>query len=170
MKIRPILAFLSLSLCLACGNNEPQQALSASKPSGNEPAKTSIQGTKATAEPSRNEPAKAPTQDTKPTTTTSLDYRDLTYRKKPVVLTKHAKCRMECRHIDASEIQDMLNNGKINPRKSGQSKDESTCPTVALEGKTHDNQTVRIIVAECSDKAKIVTVIDLKNDFKCDCK
>ncbi len=95
---------------------------------------------------------------------------DLRYHQKPVVLTKHARCRMGCRHIDAAEIQEMLNNGTINARKSGQSKDESTCPTKAIEGKTHDNQTVRIVVAECDTKAKIVTVIDLKNDFKCTCE
>jgi hypothetical protein len=98
------------------------------------------------------------------------DFGDLRFHNKPVVLTQHAKCRMGCRQIDASEIQEMLDKGTINQRKSGQSKDESTCPTVALEGKTHDAQTVRIVVAECADKAKIVTVIDLKNEFKCDCK
>jgi hypothetical protein len=102
--------------------------------------------------------------------TNSKDFADLRFHNKPVVLTQHAKCRMGCRQIDASEIQEMLDNGTINQRKSGQSKDESTCPTVALEGKTHDAQTVRIVVAECADKAKIVTVIDLKNEFKCDCK
>jgi Domain of unknown function (DUF4258) len=104
------------------------------------------------------------------TTTKVKDFGDLRFHNKPVVLTKHAKCRMGCRQIDASEVQEMLNNGVINQRKSGQSKDESTCPTIALEGKTHDAQTVRIVVAECADKAKIVTVIDLKNDFTCDCK
>ena len=107
----------------------------------------------------------------KPKNTTSVkDFADLRFHNKPVVLTKHAKCRMGCRQIDASEVQEMLDNGVVNQRKSGQSKDESTCPTVALEGKTHDAQTVRIVVAECADKAKIVTVIDLKNDFVCDCK
>ena len=95
---------------------------------------------------------------------------DLRFHQKPVILTKHARCRMDCRHIDASEIQEMLTNGVVNKRKSGQSKDEATCPTQAIEGKTHDNQTVRIVVAECDTKAKIVTVIDLKNDFKCSCE
>lgn len=94
---------------------------------------------------------------------------DLRYHQKPVILTKHARCRMGCRHIDASEIQEMLKNGVVNTRKSGQSKDEATCPTQAIEGKTHDNQTVRIVVAECDTKVKIVTVIDLKNEFKCTC-
>ncbi len=114
----------------------------------------------------------------KPTTTTAenggggktFTESDLRFHKKPVILTKHARCRMGCRHIDASEIQEMLTNGVVNAKKSGQSKDEKTCPTQAIEGKTHDNQTVRIVVAECDTKAKIVTVIDLKNDFKCTCE
>ena len=100
----------------------------------------------------------------------TTSFERLLYHNKPVSLTRHAQCRMDCRHIDATEIQEMLDNGKINTRKSGQSKDESTCPTKALEGLTHDGQTVRIIVAECDTKVKIVTVIDLKNEFKCDCK
>lgn len=100
----------------------------------------------------------------------TTNFTQLKYHNKPVSLTKHAQCRMDCRHIDATEIQEMLDNGKVNTRKSGQSKDERTCPTQALEGVTHDGQTVRIIVADCDTKAKIVTVIDLKNEFKCDCK
>jgi len=32
--------------------------------------------------------------------------------------TKHAKCRMECRHIDESEIKDILANGSINYKKA----------------------------------------------------
>lgn len=117
-----------------------------------------------------NKPTRKPSPNPSENPKNVKDFADLRFHNKPVVLTQHAKCRMGCRQIDASEIQEILDKGTINQRKSGQSKDESTCPTIALEGRTHDAQTVRIIVAECSDKAKIVTVIDLKNEFKCDCK
>jgi hypothetical protein len=39
----------------------------------------------------------------------------------------------------------------------------------AVEGVTHDGQKVRIIVGDCSSQASIVTVIDLENDFECEC-
>jgi rRNA-processing protein FCF1 len=31
--------------------------------------------------------------------------------------SKHAKCRMECRHIDENEVKDMIANGTINYKK-----------------------------------------------------
>jgi Domain of unknown function (DUF4258) len=82
--------------------------------------------------------------------------------------TQHAKCRMECRHITQDEVEDIMQNGSINYKKS-----EATgmpCPTYALEGYTHkDNQHVRIVFAQCDYKTKVVTCIDLDVDFECHC-
>src|SRR5579885_670277 len=44
--------------------------------------------------------------------------------------TKHAKCRMDCRHITQAEVQEILQNGTINYRKSNQN--DRPCPTYAL--------------------------------------
>ncbi len=85
-----------------------------------------------------------------------------------LIFTKHAKCRMGCRHIDREEIDEILANGKINQRKSNLG--DSPCPTFAVEGVTHDNQTVRIVFADCGRETKVITAIDLKNHYKCHCK
>lgn len=85
-----------------------------------------------------------------------------------LVFTKHAKCRMECRHIDESEIQEIIRDGSVNQRKSNPN--DTPCPTYAIEGTSHDNQQLRIVFAKCGEEVKVVTCIDLKNDYTCDCE
>lgn len=85
------------------------------------------------------------------------------------ILTKHAKCRMNCRNIDHKDIKDIFENGKINHRKSEPNK--KPCPITALEGyASRDRQHIRVIAATCPEKTKVVTVIDLKNNYNCYCK
>lgn len=102
----------------------------------------------------------------------SPDPRDgscsMRYRGKPVKTTKHGRCRMDCRKIDACEIQEVLEKGRINARKSQQG-GNGKGPTTALEGFTHDRQEVRIVVAEYEKYYNLVTVIDLRTDFSCAC-
>lgn len=81
--------------------------------------------------------------------------------------TQHAKCRMECRHISQSEVEEIMQDGTINYNKSEAS--GRPCPTYALEGVTHDNQRVRIVFAQCDLKTKVVTCIDLGTDWECHC-
>ena len=81
--------------------------------------------------------------------------------------TEHAKCRMECRKITQSEVEEIMRGGKINYGKSDIK--QKPCPTYALEGITHDNQKVRIIFAQCDFKTKVVTSIDLDTDWQCHC-
>jgi len=82
---------------------------------------------------------------------------------KNIKLTKHAKCRMKCRGIDADEIEEVLVDGKINNQKSDtKGKKKGDCPTYAIEYTTkRDKQNVRVIIAACEKETKIVTVIDL---------
>jgi len=82
--------------------------------------------------------------------------------------TRHAKCRMECRHITQKEVEEIVRNGEINYKKSDVN--DMPCPTYALEGVTDDQQHVRIVFAQCDQKTKVVTCIDLDNEFACDCK
>ena len=82
--------------------------------------------------------------------------------------TRHAKCRMECRHVTQKEVEDIVRNGEINYRKSDVN--DVPCPTYALEGYTDDKQHVRIVFAQCDNKTKVVTCIDLDNEFACDCQ
>jgi len=110
---------------------------------------------------------KKPADETTPKRNKS-DKQEIDFRHQRIYYTKHAKCRMECRNIDESEVKEILQNGEINFSKSDLK--DQPCPKYAVEGKTHDGQEVRIIVGNCKTQASIVTVIDLKNDFECDCE
>lgn len=80
--------------------------------------------------------------------------------------TRHARCRMDCRHIDESEVQEILANGRINEAKIETSRKGTSIP---LEGVTHDQQHVRIVVAPKDSKLVLVTVIDLDTEWACEC-
>lgn len=84
-----------------------------------------------------------------------------------LIYTKHARCRMDCRHIDESEVQEILDNGTLNPNKIEESDKGKSYP---LEGVTHDKQHVRIVFAPKQENIVVVTVIDLDKDWYCDCK
>lgn len=84
-----------------------------------------------------------------------------------IIFSKHAKCRMDCRKIDESEVKEILKNGKINHKKIQNDKRGKTFP---VEGFTQDKQHVRIVFAPKGDELVVVTVIDLETEWKCDCK
>lgn len=83
--------------------------------------------------------------------------------------SKHAQCRMACRHIDASEIQDILENGTINYKKS-ELQGEDCRKKYAVEGYSKDNQHLRVIFAPCADEVTVITCIDIGQEWACDCK
>jgi hypothetical protein len=83
-----------------------------------------------------------------------------------LVFSKHAKCRMECRHIDESEIKEILLTGTVNTEKIEKSDKGISYP---LEGVTHDSQHVRIVFAPHKNEMVVVTVIDLDKEWQCDC-
>lgn len=84
-----------------------------------------------------------------------------------LIFSKHAKCRMDCRKIDESEVKEILKSGKINYEKIQSDKRGKTYP---VEGYTHDKQLVRIVFAPKDDGLVVVTVIDLETEWSCDCK
>ena len=94
--------------------------------------------------------------------------KDLQYQGQSINLTRHGRCRMECRKLDAYEVQEVINQGKINQRKSNPN--SKPCPSIAFEGKTSDGQSARIVLGTCEGNYKIITAIDLENEWKCDCK
>ncbi len=83
--------------------------------------------------------------------------------------SKHAKCRMACRHIDEAEVTDLLKNGTINYKKS-ELQGESCRKKYAVEGYSKDRQHLRLIFAPCGDEMTVVTCIDLDQEWTCDCK
>lgn len=117
------------------------------------------------------EPKKENKKTTKPKSNTDDSKpgnQRLTYEGKDLILTHHAKCRMGCRKISKAEVAEVIEEGKVNKRKSNPN--DPRCPTIALEDWTKDGQLVRVIIADCDNVAKLVTVIDLKNNYQCDCK
>lgn len=84
-----------------------------------------------------------------------------------LIYSKHARCRMECRHIDESEVKEILEAGQLNSNKIESGDKGKSYP---LEGITHDKQHVRIVFAPKQESLVVVTVIDLDNEWPCDCK
>jgi acetylornithine deacetylase/succinyl-diaminopimelate desuccinylase-like protein len=95
-------------------------------------------------------------------------YTQLRGGNKTISYSRHAKCRMECRHIDESEVKEILQKGEINFSKEKESEKGVTYP---LEGVTHDGQHVRIVFAPHDNTVTVVTAIDLDTNWPCgDCK
>jgi hypothetical protein len=88
-------------------------------------------------------------------------------RRAELVFTRHARCRMDCRHITAVEIHEVLDNGIINYGKSEQ--DSRPDPKYAVEGYTAEQQHLRIIVAPENAKLIIITCIELGVEWSCHC-
>ena len=84
-----------------------------------------------------------------------------------IIYSKHARCRMDCREIDESEVTQILREGRINPDKIESSSKGVSYP---LEGRTHDGQRVRIVFAPKEKSLVVVTVIDLDKEYECDCR
>ena len=83
--------------------------------------------------------------------------------------SKHARCRMGCRHIDETEIREILEKGSINFQKSALNGD--LCRRkYAVEGRTKEGQRLRVIFAPCGNEMTVVTCIDLGVEWACDCK
>ena len=84
-----------------------------------------------------------------------------------LILTQHARCRMECRDISEEEIKEILHDGNINYNKSDLN--DSRGATYALEGYSHEHQHLRIVFAPKQNKLVVVTCIDLDKEWQCDC-
>lgn len=84
------------------------------------------------------------------------------------IYTRHARCRMDCRHIDEAEIREIVQKGVINYAKSDPNGRPD--PKYALEGRTRDGQDVRLIIAPSAKGLVVITVIDLDREWACDCE
>lgn len=98
---------------------------------------------------------------------TSVRKRGFDRRVSTLEYTQHALCRMNCRKISKSDIQDIMLSGEINYAKTDVN--DKPCPTYALQGYTNDGQRIRVIFAQCQTKTKVVTCYDLEKDFECHC-
>ena len=93
--------------------------------------------------------------------------KDFDRRISYIEYSNHAKCRMQCRKISQAEVEEIMQDGKINYNKSDLQ--NTRCPRYAVEGVTADDQEVRIVFAQCNEKTTVVTVIDLDTEWSCSC-
>lgn len=91
------------------------------------------------------------------------DFRNISH----LSLTKHVRCRMECRHITLDEIKEIMKDGNENVAKSGEgSKGDMT---YALEGYSSGHQHIRVVVAPKNNEVVVITCIDLDKEWPCHC-
>ncbi len=107
----------------------------------------------------------------KTTTVTEDSYvkRGLNRNPSNVNYSKHAKCRMDCRHITEAEVKYILQNGNVNYKKSDL-KGEDCRKKYAVEGYSKDGQHLRIVFAPCKDEVTVVTCIDIGTEWECYCE
>jgi hypothetical protein len=84
-----------------------------------------------------------------------------------IAYTRHARCRMDCRHISEADIETILEHGVINLNRSN--RNDSPCPTFAVQGQTDGGESLRVVFAQCDVETKVVTCYNLKKDFTCQC-
>ncbi len=85
-----------------------------------------------------------------------------------LVLTKHVRCRMDCRSVTLREIKEIIENGTVNDQKSGIGKKGDS--TFAIEGISSDGQHLRVVVApEKNGRLVVITCIDLEKEWPCNC-
>ena len=125
------------------------------KPSAPKSDKTAPAGSSVPHRPAETDPASRPSGELQRDAST-------------LIFSKHARCRMGCRHISEAEVKDILLHGRINYQKSDLR--GSPDPKYAVEGPTADGQDVRIVFAQSPRGVVVVTVIDLGREWQCDCK
>ncbi len=84
-----------------------------------------------------------------------------------LIFTRHARCRMDCRHITKPEIREVLDSGTINYAKS--EPDAKPDPKYAVEAYTEEHQHLRIIVAPSGEKLIVITCMELDVEWQCHC-
>jgi len=84
-----------------------------------------------------------------------------------LILTRHARCRMDCRHITLEDIKEIVRTGIVNTSKSGRG--DKGDETYALEGVSQEREHLRVVVAPESDGLVVITCIDLDNEWHCNC-
>ncbi|RYY89456.1 MAG: DUF4258 domain-containing protein [Chitinophagaceae bacterium] len=84
-----------------------------------------------------------------------------------IYYTRHARCRMDCRHISEADIRSILERGVVNLGKSDRR--DRPCPTLAVQGETGAGESIRVILAQCPDETRIITCYNLRREYECDC-
>lgn len=79
-----------------------------------------------------------------------------TTRKKDIRLTKHARCRMDCRSITTGDLKTVLQRGKIVPKKSSlNAKPPKYCFEALVNGRK-----IHVVFADYPQYIRVITVIN----------
>lgn len=119
-------------------------------------------------ETSINKKGKEHTSITDHATTSQRKYVDEDFNRNAgkIIYSRHAKCRMNCRHIDENEVKEILASGTLNKQKI---KSDAKGKTYPIEGMA-DGHHLRIVFApKGEDAIEVVTCIDLDEEWPCDC-
>ncbi len=73
---------------------------------------------------------------------------------------------MDCRKVDEAEARAVLRTGRLDPARS---RDDGPCPSHAIEGPGSDGHRLRVVFAACPAETRLVTAIDLDQDWACAC-
>jgi len=84
-----------------------------------------------------------------------------------LIYTRHARCRMDCRHITDKEVKEILEKGQINFSKS--EPNSRPDPKYAFEGYTDEGQHLRIVFAPSHNDVVVITCIELGIEWECHC-
>ncbi len=102
-------------------------------------------------------------------TNNNIDKKGLNRYPDEIHYSRHADCRMDCRKVSKTEVEETLHNGKINYTKSDL-KGDACHKKYAVEALSRDKQHLRIIFAPCQNDVTVVTVIDLDTEWDCSCE
>lgn len=90
-------------------------------------------------------------------------------RKKPLHITEHAACRMDCRFVTRKEVLQSLFSGRVNTRKSNP--EEMPCPKYVVDAEVQTAQgrrkTVQSVFSACPTETRLVTTIDTSTNWPC---
>lgn len=95
-------------------------------------------------------------------------FNQLNRNPRHIYYSKHARCRMDCRQINESDVIDLLHIGTINYKKSELNRNDCAKKYV-VEGYEHHRH-LRIVFASCSGNITVVTCIDLAKEWDCHCE
>jgi hypothetical protein len=93
--------------------------------------------------------------------------------RRPMTISEHAACRMDCRFVTRQQIEATLRKGRINDRKSDPTL--RPCPKyvvdaeLELEGRRSGSlsKAVQAVFAACRTETRVLTVIDTRTNWPC---
>ncbi len=104
-------------------------------------------------------PSEQPAPSKPAVTTTPISEIKAKMMQNEFIYTNQALCRMECRNISKTDINEILRRGKLSPKIS--KLNDKPCPTYAFAWSTPTYEMVIAVFAVCEEVTKLVTTYPL---------